>query len=70
MADSLNSLVSVNFTFAGLGGELGIDLSTEGGKISFMAITAVAEPETYAMLLASLGLMSFVSYRRKQQKAA
>lgn len=70
VADSLNGLGSVNFTFAGLGDGLGIDLNNEGGKISLTVITAVPEPETYAMLLAGLGLMSFMSYRRKLQKAA
>ena len=32
--------------------------------------TAVPEPETYAMLLAGLGLMGVVARRRKQQAAA
>ncbi|WP_365749971.1 PEP-CTERM sorting domain-containing protein [Nitrosomonas sp.] len=70
VADSLNGLGSVNFTFAGLGDGLGIDLNNEGGKISLSVITAVPEPETYVMLLAGLGLMGFMTYRRKLQKAA
>jgi hypothetical protein len=31
--------------------------------------TSVPEPETYAMLLAGLGLMGFVARRRKQRAA-
>ncbi len=33
--------------------------------LSEFVVTAVPEPETYAMLLAGLGLLSFVTYRRK-----
>ena len=33
------------------------------------AVTAVPEPETYAMMLAGLGLLGFVARRRKQQAA-
>jgi len=33
-------------------------------------ITAVPEPETYAMMLAGLGLLGFMSRRRKQQQAS
>jgi len=32
-------------------------------------ISAVPEPETYAMLLAGLGLMGFIAYRRKKAEA-
>ncbi len=70
VADSLSGLESVNFTFAGLGDGLGIDLNNEGGKISLTVITAVPEPETYAMLLTGLGLMGLMTYRRKQKEAA
>ena len=34
------------------------------------AFAAIPEPETYAMLLAGLGLMGFVAHRRKQALAA
>jgi len=30
----------------------------------------IPEPETYAMMLAGLGLMGFVARRRKQKEAA
>lgn len=70
VADSLNGFDTVGFTFAGLGDGLGIDFHNEGGKISLTVITAVPEPETYAMLLAGLGLMGFMAYRRKLKEAA
>ena len=34
------------------------------------SITAVPEPETYAMMLAGLGLLGFAARRRKQAQAA
>ena len=42
-------------------------LTDEGGR---SAALAVPEPETYAMLLAGLGLMGFTARRRKQKEAA
>ncbi len=36
-----------------------------GGDDRLLQITAVPEPETYAMMLAGLGLMGFVARRRK-----
>ena len=39
------------------------------GDLLSQNITAVPEPETYAMLLAGLGLMGFVARRRKRQAA-
>ena len=37
----------------------------QGGDDRLLQITAVPEPETYAMMLAGLGLMGFVARRRK-----
>lgn len=70
IADSLNGWESVNLTFTGLGDGLGINLDSQNGRLTMMVITAVPEPETYAMLLAGLGLMGFMTYRRKQKEAA
>lgn len=54
----------------GTGGPDGIWLDLSGGFPSSNEITlkvsVVPEPETYAMLLAGLGLMGFVARRRKQ----
>lgn len=40
-----------------------------GGEIRGFLIAAVPEPETYAMMLAGLGLLGFVARRRKQKAA-
>lgn len=44
----------------------GQSLGDEGWGIASASVTAVPEPETYAMLLAGLGLMGAVVRRRKQ----
>jgi len=41
-----------------------------GGLVSNGITLSVPEPESYAMLLAGLGLMGFIARRRKQQDAA
>ena len=45
----------------------GTNYGTQVGQVTFSStlISAVPEPETYAMLLAGLGLMRFMSRRRK-----
>jgi hypothetical protein len=57
-----------------LGIPAGTDGQTIGGSIGDASAvvgttSAVPEPETYAMMLAGLGLMGFVAMRRKQQAA-
>ena len=42
----------------------GFYITQGGGKISFQ-VTAVPEPETYALMLAGLGVIGFVARRRK-----
>jgi hypothetical protein len=46
-------------------GTLNFDSTSTWG--SFQAVTAVPEPETYAMMLAGLGLMGAVARRRKSK---
>lgn len=53
---------------------LGYDIGTLGAgqtaTIGYEYVFAVPEPETYAMLLAGLGLMGFVARRRQRKLAA
>ena len=44
----------------------GADIDAVGAISSAPPVSAVPEPETYAMLLAGLGLLSFTARRRKQ----
>lgn len=57
------SVTGTTFTF-GYGGDC-----PDQFYLSGMTVTAVPEPETYAMLLAGLGLMGAVARRRKAQQA-
>ena len=69
---TFNLLAGVNnFNFAytapGLANGNGQSLADEGWGIKSAMVTAVPEPETYAMMLAGLGLMGTIARRRKQK---
>jgi hypothetical protein len=70
----INNNFSHNF-FTGTGGMTPIDFDAAGRIISLgysgsiTSVGVVPEPETYAMLLAGLGVVGFVSRRRKQKIA-
>lgn len=70
----INNNFSHNF-FTGTGGMLPVDFDASGRIISLAfsgsltPIGVVPEPETYAMMLAGLGLLGFVARRRKQGSA-
>jgi hypothetical protein len=63
-----------NFNTAFFGSHVGAGYSDRYGNGSSFGITSVTapipEPETYAMLLAGLGLMGFVARRRQRNLAA
>ena len=42
----------------------------QAGNVSIASVSAVPEPETYAMMLAGLGLLGFAARRRKQAVTA
>lgn len=63
-----NNTISFSYTSPGnLGGE---GLKNESWSVTAASVTAVPEPETYAMMLAGLGLMGAIARRRQQRKAA
>lgn len=82
---SFNALLGLDSTALGVlnhTGLIGFDLQTLGtvtlDRIAFTAdytfssspVSPIPEPETYAMLLAGLGLLGFAARRRKQKEAA
>ena len=48
----------------------GLTVAVAGGTPTFLPSAPIPEPETYAMMLAGLGLMGFVARRRKRIEAA
>jgi hypothetical protein len=59
----IDSTPFISVTFSGTAADDGIDFD----RLRFTG--AVPEPETYAMLLAGLGLLGFIGRRRRQQAA-
>lgn len=73
--DQPNKLSTISLNTAGilalnnaLGGEFGVGGSVTGGIDGPPSPPPIPEPETYAMLLAGLGLIGLMSRRRKQEK--
>jgi len=67
LANTAAVTMAMNTIGIGCGG--GLTVSELGGTPTFLPFVPVPEPETYAMLLAGLGLMGFVARRRKQNAA-
>jgi hypothetical protein len=73
-ANTITGWDTLNFSFNGLGAGLEwnfTQLDTGGERlwISSNTVAPVPEPETYAMLLAGLGLIGFTARRRKNLAA-
>ena len=51
------------------GGQTGITVGADIDAVGAISTVAIPEPETYAMLMAGLGLLGFVARRSKQQAA-
>ncbi len=67
LANTAAVTMAMNTIGIGCGG--GLTVSELGGTPAFLPFVPVPEPETYAMMLAGLGLMGFVARRRKQNAA-
>lgn len=61
---------TINFSYTSPGNLGGEGLKNESWSVTAASVTAVPEPETYAMMLAGLGLMGAIARRRQQRKAA
>jgi len=61
-------LAPSNYDFLVFGTITGTIGAAYSGTLSAFAVP-VPEPETYAMMLAGLGLMGFISLRRKNEQA-
>jgi hypothetical protein len=63
------TVLSDYYSPVGLGAAFGAAFYSEAGAV-LAPINPVPEPETYAMLIAGLGLLGFAARRRKQKEAA
>jgi len=61
-----SNTIKFGYTPAGYLNGSGQSLADESWKITGATVSAVPEPETYAMLLAGLGVMGAIARRRKQ----
>jgi PEP-CTERM motif len=66
-ASTLSFLGASAFTKVGIGG-LDLNGASKGFDLDAVSISAVPEPETYAMLLAGMGLIGTMARRRKNQQ--
>ena len=63
------ALAAVGSSWWGIGSVRALNMLRQDGVTpgqDMLYLTPIPEPETYAMLLAGLGLMGFVARRRKQ----
>ncbi len=65
----LNTLPNGNWKYTHTWTNVSDSFDTVSGSVNF-TVAAIPEPETYAMMLAGLGLMGFMARRRKQKPAA
>jgi len=63
---SFSGLAAGNYAISFLGFPTSSTLSAYGGVVT--AVTTVPEPETYALMLAGLGVMGFVATRRRSSR--
>lgn len=64
-----NNTITFAYTPIGYLNGSGQSIGDESWKVAGATVTAVPEPETYAMLLAGLGVMGTIARRRKQNAA-
>jgi hypothetical protein len=65
-AGTLAALGATSFTKVGIGG-LDINGASKGFDLDAVAISAVPEPETYALMLAGLGLVGWMARKQRRQ---
>ena len=66
---SYNNLAVGTYYVQVAGNIFGKPASSFSGNVSLTALSPVPEPETYAMMLAGLGMVGFAARRRKQNQA-